>query len=78
MGKRMNDEAYTRIIRGAMASTESVGVMKRRIMTPGKASESAVHSIPIAREVMRLYLSAARVRSCSPAPKFCEIIGCAA
>lgn len=29
MGKRMNDEAYTRIIRGAMASTESVGVMKK-------------------------------------------------
>ena len=57
-----------RTMRGAAASTDSVGVMNRRMMTFGKASGSAVQSTPSTAQVMMLYLSAVRVRSCSPAP----------
>jgi len=48
--------------------------MNKRMMPFGNASEIAVRSTPTMTDVMRLYLSAARVRFSSLAPKFWDII----
>lgn len=45
-GSSRNDEPYMRIIAGAIASTEAVGVINRRISPLGTANVIAAHTAP--------------------------------
>ena len=67
-----------RMIAGAMARTASVGVMKSLINPFGRAMTAAVHAALIAAQLIREYRSSRDTRSERPAPKFCDMIGCAA
>lgn len=63
-----NDEPYIRIIAGAIASTEAVGVINRRISPLGTANVIAAHTAPNIAAVIILYLSIFFILPTLPAP----------